>query len=122
ERWSGVAEHALLLNRRGFGVALGDDQAAQYGAILAGNLLPDLLAVEVAEADLALGIAVRQENAPAIIRHAHEAVGRPTFRVHRSRSAEIDVGDLEVARAQFLPPVQKFRLPVFQGALQRAVR
>src|SRR5271157_8751 len=117
-----MAQHALLLDRRRLGVALGDNQAAQYGAVFTGNLLPDLPPVKVAEADLALGIAVRQENAPAIVGHAHEAVGSPALRVHRGRGAQINVGDLEVARAKLLPPIQEFRLPVLESALQRAVR
>jgi hypothetical protein len=44
ERRRGVAEQALLLDRRRLGVALGDDQAAQQVAELAGHLLPGRLA------------------------------------------------------------------------------
>ena len=55
ERRRGVAEHALLLDGGRFGVALRDDQAAQRGAMFAGNLLPDRLAEVVAETDAAIG-------------------------------------------------------------------
>ncbi len=62
ERRAGVAEQALLLDRGGLGVALRDDQAAQGRAMLARHLLPDGLAEEIAEADLALGHRVGEEN------------------------------------------------------------
>ena len=54
ERRRGVAEHALLLDRGGLGVALRHDEAAQDGAVLAGDLLPRGLAELVAEADAAV--------------------------------------------------------------------
>ena len=44
ERGRGLAEMALLLDRRRLGVALDDDQAAEHGAVFARHLLPDRLA------------------------------------------------------------------------------
>src|SRR5579863_1196448 len=111
-----MPQHALLLNRSRFGIALGDDQAAQCRTVLARNLLPDLLAIIVAEADLALGIAIREENSPAIIGHAYEAVCRPSLGVDGGRGAQVNVGNLKILWAELLPPVQKFRLPVLQRA------
>ena len=57
ERRAGVAEQALLLHRRGLGVALGDDEAAQRRAVFARHLLPRRLAHCVAEAILRSAIA-----------------------------------------------------------------
>src|SRR4051795_3948325 len=45
ERGRGLAEEALLLDRRGLSVALDRDQAAQHGAVFARHLLPGWLAV-----------------------------------------------------------------------------
>ncbi len=47
----GRAEVALLLDRRGLGVALDHDQPPQLGPVLAGYLLPGRLAHVLAEAD-----------------------------------------------------------------------
>src|SRR5664280_3928408 len=121
KRWSGVAEHALLLDGCRLGVALGNDQTAQYGAEFTGNLLPDFLPVVVAKANAAFGIAVGEKDSPTIIRHVDKSISGPPLRVHRGRGAQINVRHLKIARPEVLPPLQKFRLPVFQRALQRAV-
>src|SRR5437660_11576150 len=81
ERRTGMAEHALLLDRRGLGVALRHDQAPQRRAVFAGYLLPHRLPHLVAEADLALGHRVGKENAPAVVGHLERAVMRPALRV-----------------------------------------
>jgi hypothetical protein len=47
---------ALLLDRRGLGVALRDDEAAEVRAVLAGDFLPRRLALVRAEVDLASGL------------------------------------------------------------------
>ena len=47
----GEAQRPLLLDRRRLGVALHDDQPAQVGAVLAGDLLPHRVAEVVAEGD-----------------------------------------------------------------------
>jgi hypothetical protein len=51
ERRRGLAEMALLLDRRRLGVALDHDQAAQHGAVLARHFLPGRLALVLAEGD-----------------------------------------------------------------------
>src|ERR1039458_6854933 len=121
KRWSGVAEHALLLDGRRLGVALGNDETAQYGAEFTGNLLPDFLPVVVAKANAAFGIAVGEKDSPAIIWHVDEPISRPTLRVHRGRGAKINVRYLKIARTEVLPPLQELWLPVFQCALQSTV-
>ena len=78
ERRRGVAEQALLLDRGGLGVALGDDEAAQRGAVLARHLLPRRLAHLVAEADAAVGHRLGEEDAPAIVGHLHRAEASPS--------------------------------------------
>src|SRR6185436_14806335 len=75
----------------------------------------------VAEADLAIGRRVGQEDAPAILGHLGDAVVRPALRIDRDRGAQVDVGRLEVARPHSLPPFDEMRLPVLERALQRAV-
>src|ERR1019366_1052464 len=70
---------------------------------------------------LAVGVAVGEEDSPTIIRHVDESISGPTLRVHRGRGAKVNVRHLKIARTQVLPPLQKFRLPVLQRALQRAV-
>ena len=53
ERWRGLAEMALLFDRRWLGVTLHHDKTAQHGAILAGYFLPRLLAQMLTEIHLA---------------------------------------------------------------------
>src|SRR5580700_3324008 len=117
-----MPKHALLFHRSRLGVALGYDQPTQRGTILARNLLPDFLPIAVAEANAPVRIALVQEDSPAIVRHAHVAISRPALGVHRSRGAQVHVGDLETLGAKLFPPLQEVRLPMFQRALQRAVR
>src|ERR1019366_1661632 len=116
-----MAEHALLLDRRRLRIPLGDDQTAQYSAEFTGNLLPDFLPIVVTKADLAVRVAVCEKDSPAVLRHVDESISGPTLRVHRGRGAKINVRHLKIARTKVLPPFQKFRLPVFQRALQGAV-
>src|SRR5271167_2179009 len=116
-----MTQHALLFDRGRFRVALGDDQPAQRGAVLARNLLPYILPETVAESDLAVRVAFGEEDSPAVLGHTNKTVRRPAFGIDRSRRAQVHVGDLEIARAEFLPPVEKLRLPMLQRALQNAV-
>jgi len=73
ERRRGRAEPALLLDRGGFGVALHRDEPTQHRAIFARDLLPGALALVRAERDSAAFDLRRQEDAPAVFRHAHIA-------------------------------------------------
>ena len=108
ERRRGVAEQALLLDRGGLGVALGDDQAAQRRAILARHLLPGRLADVVAEADRAVRLARRRGRCPSGSRASARSrrCAQPSASTRR-RGAQIDVVGLEVARAHLVPPVEE---------------
>src|SRR5579859_3757546 len=122
ERRRRMAQQPLLLDRSRLGVALGHDQTAQGRAMLARHLLPDRLAEIVTETDPALGVGIRQEDAPAVVGHADMAVGRPALGIDRGRSAQVDVVRLIVGRPEVLPPLEEFRLPMLERALQGAVR
>jgi hypothetical protein len=94
-------EMALLLDRRGLGVALRDDDAAQVGAMLAGHVLPRRLAEMLAEMDLSLARGGSEEDAPPVIGHLDEVEMRPAARVDTDCRAQVDV---EIAR----PPPAPF--------------
>src|SRR5919198_1342591 len=68
-RMRGESEKLLLLNGSGLGVALDDDQALQVGAVLAGHLLPDRLALVLAEPDDPVRVALGEEDPPAVVGH-----------------------------------------------------
>ena len=89
----------LLLDRGGFGVALGDDDAPQVGAVLTGNVLPDRLALVVAEIDFALAVGGREENPPAVVGHLHVVEMRPAARMNADGGAQIHIGGNATLRA-----------------------
>src|SRR6516162_6908484 len=80
----------LLFNRGGLGVALDDDQPPQHGAVFARHVLPGWLAVMTAKRDLAAVLFRREQDAPAVVRHAHIVEFRPALRVDRDGGAQID--------------------------------
>ena len=89
QRGRGVAQHALLLDRGRLGVALGDDQPPQRGAIFAGNLLPHFLPEAVAEADPAVRDRARPERCPSDIPACARSRTSPSpWRPPRSRCAD----------------------------------
>ena len=112
---------ALLLDRRGLGVALCDDEPPQVRAILARHLLPRRLALVFAEIHLALGLGRRQENPPSIILHLHVIEVRPALRLHADRRAQVDIGAGRSLRPHVAPPVEKSGLPLLERALERLV-
>src|SRR5207248_9043497 len=97
---------ALLLDRSWFGVALHDDQAAQHRAVFARHLLPGRLALMRAETDLAVLDCRRQENAPAVFRHADKAELRPSLGLDADRGAQIDEIFLKPLGAAVAPPIE----------------
>src|SRR5262249_32859797 len=113
-----MPEQALLLDRCRLGVTLRDNQSAECGAILTWNLLPDFLAEIVAKSNAAIGVLVGQENPPTVLGHANVAISGPAFRVYGSRGAQVNIGHLEIARTEVLPPLEKFGLPMFERTLQ----
>ena len=94
-RGRGGAEMALLLHRRGLGVALDHQQPAQHGAVFAGHLLPGRLALVRAEGDRAALDRRRQQDAPAVFRHPHVAELRPALGPDADGGAQIDQALLE---------------------------
>ncbi len=121
ERRAGLAQVALLLHRGRLGVALGDDQAAQLGAVLAGHLLPGGLALVHAEVDAPVRLRRGEEDAPAVIRHAHVAVVGPAAGLDADRGAQVDVQGFALHGAQLVPPPLIAGLPPFQRPLQAPV-
>src|SRR4029453_13993664 len=112
---------ALLLDRRGLGVALRDDEASQVRAILARHFLPRGFALVLAEIHLSLRLRRRQENAPSIVLHLHVIEMRPALRLDADRGAEADVGAPGSFRSHGVPPVEIPRLPLLKRPLQRLV-
>ena len=116
----GDAEVALLLDAGRFGVALDDDQPAQVGAVLAGDLLPGRLALVGAEGDGPVGVALGEEDAPAVLLHRHAVEVRPAVTADLDGGAQVHVVRRD-RRAEVLPPVEELRLPALERALQLAV-
>ena len=121
ERRRGLAEVALLLDRGGLGVALDDDEPAQHGAVFAGHVLPGRLAEMAAERDLAVLFLRRQQDAPAVFRHAHIVEFGPALGVDRDRSAQVDHRLLEALGAHVLPPVEVAGVPALERAQDAAI-
>src|SRR3989442_3944530 len=121
ERGAGAAEVPLLLDGGRLGVALGDDQPAQRAAVLAGHVLPRVLALVIAEGDRAVGLRLGEEDAPAVVGHLEIAELRPALRIHADRRAQVDVARLVALRPHVAPPLEEPRLPFLQRALQAPV-
>src|ERR1700731_1714286 len=112
---------ALLLNRSGFGIALGHDQPAEYAAMLAGNFIPNFLALVLAEGNPAIGFGIGEENSPSVVGHLHVSKLRPALSVGRDRGAQIYVATLKTLRAHLAPPIEKAGLPGLERSLQPAI-
>ena len=121
ERRRRLTEMALLLDRRGLGVALDHDQPAEHGAIFARHLLPCRLSQMPAESNLAALLLRGEQNAPAIFRHPHVVELGPALRIDRDRGAQIDERFLEPFRPHGLPPVDIAGVPAFERAQHRAI-
>jgi hypothetical protein len=122
EARAALPEPALLLDARRLGVSLRHHQPAQLVAELAGDFLPDGIAHQVAEADAAIVDRIREEDAPPVFRQFYVLEVRPAGRIDADRGAHVDlVIVLEALRPHVLPPLDVFRLPVFQRALQALV-
>ena len=121
ERRAGPAEVALLFDRSGFGIALGDDQAAQFGAVLARHLVPHRLALVLAEGDLPVLFGRGEKDTPAIFRHPQMAVMGPTLGVDADGGAQVDLEVAGLDRTHIVPPLQIGRLPAFQRPQQAPV-
>ena len=104
QRRRGVTEHALLLHRRGLGIALGDDDATERVAVLAGHLLPRRLPVVIAKANRPPRNLWLEEDAPAIFRHLHVIKVRPAICLDADGSPKVDIAFLKLVRAHLFPP------------------
>src|SRR3546814_644591 len=102
----------LLFDRRRFGVALRDDDAAQVGTMLARHVLPNRLAPVIAELHGAAGLHGIQEDAPAILGHFHVAEIGPAVALDADGSAQVNVEPMAAVGAGLAPPVDEARLPV----------
>src|SRR5207247_1642575 len=71
ERGRRRSQPPLLLDTRGLGVALRDDETTQRVPMLARQHVPDGLADLIAEADPPIGDGIGQEDSPPVIRHLH---------------------------------------------------
>src|ERR1700726_1120179 len=111
----------LLLDRGGLGIALGHNQPAEYSAMLAGNFMPNFLALVLAEGNPPIRFGIREENAPSVVGHLHVSKCRPALRVGGSCGAQIYVATLKTLRAHLAPPIEKAGLPGLKGALQPAI-
>ena len=117
----GLAQQALLLDGRGFRVALGDDQPAQGRSVFAGHVLPDRFTLMIAESDLAVRHRLVQENAPAVFGHFDVVEMGPAIGTDIDRGSKIDVVTLCAFGTQFVPPAQIVGKPRFQRPLKPPV-
>ena len=116
ERRAGLAQSALLLDRGRLGVALGDDQAAQFGTVLTRHVGPHRFTLVLAEGDFAALFRWRQKNAPTVFRHPHMTVMGPALGIDADGGAQIDLEVAGLDRPQIVPPLQISRLPAFERA------
>ncbi len=83
QRRRSQSEMALLLDRRRFGVALRDDDAAQIGAMLARHVLPHRLALVIAEVRSCRPAAPGSERCPSDSRASSRSRSAPSRRARR---------------------------------------
>ena len=111
----------LLLDRRGLGVALRNDEPSQVSAVFAWHFNPCRLALVRAEIDLAVGVGGCEENPPPIIAHFHEVEVRPPLRFHADCRTQVDIRVRRSVRSHVAPPIEKLGLPLQKRALQSLV-
>ena len=74
-----MTELPLLLDGSRFSITLGDDDAAERVAKLAGHFLIRRLPIIIAEANLRVRLRGFEKNAPTIVRHLDIIEVRPAF-------------------------------------------
>ena len=89
--------------------------------MLARHVVPRRLAEIVAEADGALAALRDEEDAPAVVGHAHVVVGGPPLGIDADGRAQIHVVLLEAFRTDVAPPGKEIGLPLLQRPLQAPV-
>src|SRR6266850_2505370 len=114
-------QHSLLFDGSRLGVSLGDNDAAQRGAVFARDFLPRGLAFVGAEIHFTLFIAWLEKNSPAVVRHLDVAELRPAVRFHACGGPQIDFVVVALIRTHVVPPAHVSGLPMLERALQYAV-
>src|SRR6266540_494720 len=118
---AGPAQVALLLHRRRLRVALGDDEPAQRAAVLTGHFLPGRIALVVAEVDGASRLGLRQEDAPAVLRHLDVPELGPALSVDAAGGAQVHLLRLEAVGPHVLPPFEEPGLSFLERPLEPPV-
>jgi hypothetical protein len=114
-----LTEPSLLLDARGLGIPLGNNQAAKLIAELARYFLPDRLSREVAESYASIVDRIGEKNPPAVFGKFYVLEVGPSGGIDAHRGTNVDlVVILESLRAHVFPPLDVFGLPVFESPLQ----
>ena len=122
ERGADVAEQALLLDRRGLGVALRHDQAAQGRAMLARHLLPRPAGRGSRRSRSCAPASRRRGKCPSDNRASSPRRRSPSLWNRRwSRCADRRRRPGNRSGPRSFHQVEEFRLPMLERALQRAV-
>ena len=94
---------------------------AQHVSVLTGDLLPGGVVPVVAETDLAIGLRIREEDAPAIVGHAYVVEVCPSVSLHTHRGPKEDVLFLKPFRTHLFPPVEIVRKPPLERSPELSV-
>ena len=97
---------------------MGDDDASQRVAKLAGNFLVSRAAVVVAETDFCIGLRRLEKDAPAIVRHLHVIEMGPAFGADVDSGAQPDIFFLKAVGAHLAPPVEVVWQPLLECPLK----
>ena len=122
ERRGGQTKETLLLDRPRLGITLDHDQAAQHGAVFAGNFLPRHFAGMLTARYTPILDLRREKDAPPVFRHLHIVELGPSAGLDPDCRAKIDFGILELLRNQPGPPVDIARVPFLECLQDPAVR
>ena len=117
----GQSEVALLFDRGRLGIALGDDDATQIGAVFARYALPGVFTLMVTEMDFPVRFGRVQKYSPAVLGHFDITELRPAVFVDAGCGAQVNVHVLRFLGAHVLPPFEVVGLPVLECAFERAV-
>src|SRR5262245_62010752 len=117
-----LPEPPLLLDARRLGVALCDDEQPKLIAKLPRDFLPDRLTEEIAEADAAIVDRIRKEDAPAVLQQLHVLEVRPPRWIDADGRPHVHLMVvLKSLQTHVMPPLDVFRLPMLERALQPLV-
>src|SRR6516162_11608874 len=103
----------LLLDRGRFGIALGDNQAAERTPMFPGYVLPNWLPLVLAKSNRTAGFCFGQEDAPAILWHLDVAECCPALGFDGNCGSQVNLSSLKAERSELVPPSEEARLPLF---------